>query len=338
MKKTQVKTLRLLSRTFAIGESCKPARKPVADYLTNLRRSFAVSVALGLVMGGALSVFTAAPVQAAACANPPTDLGTLTLTVNVPAAGTYTVWSRIMAPDATNNSINLQVDSAECFDVGGGTAISANAWTWVNYHGGTTSNKVSTNLTAGNHTLKYIGTKAGVSLDKIIVTSDASCTPTDLGTNCQPGDSTPPTVSIVSPTNNQAVTGPVTINATASDASGIKDVKFLVDGQAVNTDTSDPYSYIWDSTTASNGSHKLTAQATDNANNTKTSAEITVTVSGGTGTKQGDLNKDGKVNVTDLSILLSNWGKTTFSPPEADINGDGKVNVTDLSILLSRWG
>lgn len=334
MKKTQVKTLRLLSRTFAVGSS----RRIAGRIFGGARRVLNVQVAIGLMLGGTLSLFATSPVSAAACATPPTDLGTLTLTVNIPAAGTYTIWSRIMAPDTSNNSINLQVDSSECYDVGGGGGITANTWTWVDYQAGSTSNKVSTNLTAGNHTLKYIGTKAGLSLDKVIVTSDTSCTPTDLGTNCQPGDSTPPTVSIVSPTNNQAVTGTVTINATASDPSGIKEVKFLVDGQVVNTDTSDPYSFAWNSSTVANGSHKLTAQATDNANNTGTSAEVTVTVSGGTGTKQGDLNNDGKVNVADLSILLSNWGKTTFNPPGADINGDGKVNVNDLSILLSRWG
>jgi hypothetical protein len=47
-----------------------------------------------------------------------------------------------------------------------------------------------------------------------------------------------------------------------------------------------------------------------------------------------DLNNDGQVNVTDLSILLSNWTKTGAG----DINTDGTVNISDLSILLSSWG
>lgn len=50
---------------------------------------------------------------------------------------------------------------------------------------------------------------------------------------------------------------------------------------------------------------------------------------------QGDLNGDNKVTITDLSILLSNFGK---SGGDGDVNGDGKVNITDLSILLSNWG
>ncbi len=49
---------------------------------------------------------------------------------------------------------------------------------------------------------------------------------------------------------------------------------------------------------------------------------------------RADLNKDGKVNLVDFSILLFNW-KT--ADPVADINLDGTVNLTDLSIMLTYW-
>ena len=49
-----------------------------------------------------------------------------------------------------------------------------------------------------------------------------------------------------------------------------------------------------------------------------------------------DLNNDGKVNVLDLSVLLSRWNLTGVNT--ADLNNDGKVNVLDLSVLLSNWG
>lgn len=52
-------------------------------------------------------------------------------------------------------------------------------------------------------------------------------------------------------------------------------------------------------------------------------------------TPKADLNNDGKVDIIDLGILLSNWGKTT--KPPADLNQDGKVDVIDLGILLSNW-
>jgi hypothetical protein len=51
--------------------------------------------------------------------------------------------------------------------------------------------------------------------------------------------------------------------------------------------------------------------------------------------KLGDLNGDGRVNIFDLSILLTRY-KTTSKL--ADLNNSGKVDIFDLSILLSRWG
>ena len=51
--------------------------------------------------------------------------------------------------------------------------------------------------------------------------------------------------------------------------------------------------------------------------------------------KSGDLNSDGKVDIIDLGILLSNWGSTT--KPPADLNQDGYVDIIDLGIMLSNW-
>ena len=51
-----------------------------------------------------------------------------------------------------------------------------------------------------------------------------------------------------------------------------------------------------------------------------------------------DLNTDGKINLTDFSILLFWWGSDGGnSNPSADINRDGKVSLTDFSIMLFNW-
>ncbi|HEX5395377.1 MAG TPA: dockerin type I domain-containing protein [Candidatus Saccharimonadales bacterium] len=49
----------------------------------------------------------------------------------------------------------------------------------------------------------------------------------------------------------------------------------------------------------------------------------------------GDVNNDNTVNITDLSILLSNYN-TNY--PAADFNSDGTVSILDLSVLLSNYG
>ena len=53
------------------------------------------------------------------------------------------------------------------------------------------------------------------------------------------------------------------------------------------------------------------------------------------GGKTGDINGDGKVDITDLSMLLSAYGTTNAA---ADLNKNGKVDIADLSILLSNYG
>ncbi len=47
----------------------------------------------------------------------------------------------------------------------------------------------------------------------------------------------------------------------------------------------------------------------------------------------GDLNADGIVNASDLSILLNAWGGVG----PADLNGDGHVDATDLAIMMNGW-
>lgn len=47
-----------------------------------------------------------------------------------------------------------------------------------------------------------------------------------------------------------------------------------------------------------------------------------------------DLNKDGKVNITDFSILLYYWGTDNAC---ADQNSSGNVDLTDFSIMMYYW-
>jgi hypothetical protein len=98
------------------------------------------------------------------------------------------------------------------------------------------------------------------------------------------GDTQAPTVSITAPLNGATVVGTVSVNATASDNVGVTKVEFYLDGALKSTDTTSPYSWSWDSTTASNGSHSLTAKAYDAALNVGTSTAIGVTVNNPSGT------------------------------------------------------
>ena len=49
-----------------------------------------------------------------------------------------------------------------------------------------------------------------------------------------------------------------------------------------------------------------------------------------------DVNKDGVVNIIDLTLVASNFGKTGQN--DADVNGDGVVNIVDLTLVAGAFG
>jgi chitodextrinase len=94
-------------------------------------------------------------------------------------------------------------------------------------------------------------------------------------------DTVPPTVSITTPLNGATASGnAMTVSATASDNVGVVGVQFKLDGTNLGMeDTTAPYAITWDTITATNGSHTLTAVARDAAGNTGPSAAVVVVVS-----------------------------------------------------------
>jgi hypothetical protein len=55
-------------------------------------------------------------------------------------------------------------------------------------------------------------------------------------------------------------------------------------------------------------------------------------------TRPSDLNRDGKINLIDFSMMIFWWGTNGGnSNPPADINGNSKVGIEDFSILLFNW-
>jgi|GEM_PF-7063792 len=92
-------------------------------------------------------------------------------------------------------------------------------------------------------------------------------------------DNTAPTgVNVTAPFSGQYVGGTITVTAVASDPN-MASIQFKLDGNNLGgLDTTAPYSVVWDTTTATQTVHTLTAVAKDLAGNTTTSPSITVTV------------------------------------------------------------
>ena len=174
-----------------------------------------VTASLSLAVAG----WTSRPALAA-CGSLPTNLGTDTISVGVPAAGTYRVWVRELAPSSASAGFYLQIaDAGLCQAVMGSAQMAATTWTWVDYQNGALSNVVTVDLTAGSHTVELAGLHAGTLVDKLELVSDSSCIPTGFGTNCTQAAVTSPTPS-PSVSANGTVSPPVpSVQSGTSDGS-----------------------------------------------------------------------------------------------------------------------
>ncbi|MEX0616986.1 MAG: Ig-like domain-containing protein [Candidatus Woykebacteria bacterium] len=205
----------------------------------------------------------------------PTNTGSSTIQFSVPEAGSYNIWTRMLAANASSDSFWLRVDTKPGIIVGNG-GVTFGSYQWVDHKDGNTSSKISLNLTEGTHTLNIIGREAGAKIDKVLVTNDTGFIPTGMA-----GDLGPPSVSIISPLDNGLARGQVDVSVSATDDSVVSKVELLVDGSPIketDTQTNGIFTISWDSTSVTNGDHTLTAKATDGSGNSSTSSAVKVEV------------------------------------------------------------
>ena len=88
-------------------------------------------------------------------------------------------------------------------------------------------------------------------------------------------DITAPSVIITSPLNGSAISGSLNIAVSASDNVGVVTVSCSVDGVVIGNLTTAPYNFLWNTSTASVGTHTITSMAKDAMGNTSYS---TITV------------------------------------------------------------
>jgi len=92
-----------------------------------------------------------------------------------------------------------------------------------------------------------------------------------------PPDTTPPSVGITYPSAGSTLSGLVTVQISATDNVWVTGVTLSVDGVSLGNDFSAPYSLPWDTRTVPNGTHTLTAMASDAAgNNAISTASVNV--------------------------------------------------------------
>ena len=113
-------------------------------------------------------------------------------------------------------------------------------------------------LSNGNHTLTATATDAAGN------TASSAAVPFVVSNS----STAPPVVSITAPSSGATVSGTTTVTASATSSIGVASVQFQLDGANVGSPvTAAPYSYSWDTTKSSNGSHTLKAIAKEHGGN-----------------------------------------------------------------------
>ncbi len=197
--------------------------------------------------------------SAATCDGPPVDATLPTVSVTAPRNGATVSGSVNVTASASDNvgvvGVQFKVDGQNL-----GTEDTSSPWSrsWD-----------TTGVANGIHKLTAVARDA----------AGNTKTSAEVSVTAAGGDATPPAVTLPSPAAGSTQSGPVDVTASASDNVAVAGVQFKLDGQNLGAeDTSSPYSVAWDTTTAANGPHQLTAVARDAAGNTTTSTSVSVTV------------------------------------------------------------
>jgi hypothetical protein len=106
--------------------------------------------------------------------------GSVTYSMSVAQAGNYWIWARVRGVDATHNSFFVKVDNLPTGDgMHFEISPSDNQWHWQGVYE-VDQQSMPFSLSAGTHTIKFIGREApGSDLDKILLVNQSNYTPDD---------------------------------------------------------------------------------------------------------------------------------------------------------------
>ena len=96
---------------------------------------------------------------------------------------------------------------------------------------------------------------------------------------------------------------------------------------------------VTDLTPAGSFLYKVKALYIDGTESEWSNVEMVTLAEGGQSHDEGDVNHDGVINVTDVTMLISrvlNDSSDVVCDICADMNGDGVINVTDVTLLIAK--
>jgi subtilisin family serine protease len=127
----------------------------------------------------------------------------------------------------------------------------------------------TTNASNGSHTLTAIAQDAAGNSGSYSIT-------VMVGNSTPPADTTPPTETIISPSDGGRVVGNASVYVDAADNMGVVRNELYVDGVLVSASTTAPFTTKWNTRKAKAGSHSLQCKAYDAAGNLGASQVVIV--------------------------------------------------------------
>ena len=155
-----------------------------------------------------------------------------------------------------------------------------------------------------------------------------------------PGDAQAPSVSIMTPESDSTVDGLVFIDVTAFDDFGVDRVELLANGVPVGTDTTPPYAFSWDSTTAADGTANLVANAYDAAGNRGTSSTVPVVVANSAGDADAPtvtITSPSDGDTVSGTVSLAAFGTDDDQVTEVRISVDGTLKCAGSPSVSCDW-
>jgi len=153
-------------------------------------------------------------------------------------------------------------------------SVSTDGITWISvasgtFNSSTTVQQASFNATTGRYirlrALSELNGNPWTCVAELNVFGSAVVAPIVI-----PADTTAPVISISSPLNKATVSGTVTINTSATDSGGVKQMMIYIDSVLKATGYSGKLSWSWNTTSAAKGIHTIKVIAYDAANNQRT--------------------------------------------------------------------
>ncbi|MGE0301060.1 MAG: Ig-like domain-containing protein, partial [Thermoleophilia bacterium] len=129
--------------------------------------------------------------------------------VSFPSAGTWHVWVRVNSPNTQGNSVHVGLNGAVQAASSNVSSESFNNWVWFRTRTSSPTARIEV-PSAGVHTVNVWGREDGITIDRILLTTDTNYTPAgngpaesarDGGGN-PPGDTTPPSLTGRTPAVN----------------------------------------------------------------------------------------------------------------------------------------